>query len=179
MSLSSILSYMWYNLQTWVRSMRFRGSCSVSTLPPLGFPEQESCVPLAQIMLWVTKTLEAPATWSEPALKAYTNPFPVPVFFPGLRGNQMMLFVRAGGGLGGSFVVLPEAPSCTCTHTLRAPLIVAKAGGGKPSGGLALGCGQETILLHGPLRNPKILWSFKIFLKICLSRKEARTWSVH
>lgn len=71
MSLSYILSYMWYNLQTWVRSMYFRGSCSVSPLPPLGFAEQESCVPLAQIMLWVTKTLEAPATWSEPALKAH------------------------------------------------------------------------------------------------------------
>lgn len=85
------------------------------------------------------------------------------------------MFVEAGGGPGGSFVVLLSgAPSCA----LDPPMVEGTRSGVESSGSRAVGCGHGALLAREPLKNIKTL-SFCIPFEGIFVESEVRTSVVY
>ena len=120
--------------------------------------EWETHVPFSWIMLWVTRPLEVPAKWPEPASKAHTNLLPMSIFFLGVRETKWKLCWGRRGPRRG----LCCAVCSTITDTYSQLLWLREeleVGDELRAGLWAVGMD----LPHGPLRKSKILSLFTPF----------------
>lgn len=130
--------------------------------------ECEAHVPFSWIMLWVTKPLEVPAKWSEPASKAHTNLLPMSIFFLGLRETKWKLcWGRRGLCFAVCGTITDTYSSFGCGRSWRWEV------------NWELGCGLWAWASHMHLWGIPKFSNFLLLLEIYLSRKEARTWLVY